>query len=39
MTDISITWKKISRGLQRAKNYSNDGLATIEEIRKIVGIS
>jgi hypothetical protein len=36
MTDLSITWKKISRGLPRAKNYSNDRIPTIEEIRKLL---
>ena len=36
MADIPITWKKISRGLPRAKNYSDDRIPTIEEIRKLL---
>src|SRR4051812_3010651 len=36
MADLSIAWKKISRGLPRAKNYSDDRIPTIEEIRKLL---
>jgi integrase len=36
MADLSITWKKISRGLPRAKNYSDDRIPTIEEIRRLL---
>ncbi len=36
MADFQITWKKISRGLPRAKNYSNDRIPTMEEIRKLL---
>ena len=36
MADLSIAWKKISRGLPRAKNYSDDSIPTIEEIRKLL---
>jgi hypothetical protein len=36
MYDISINWKKITRGLSRGKRYANDRIPTLEEIRKIV---
>jgi hypothetical protein len=38
MNDLTtINWKKISRGLPRAKNYSSsDRAPTLEEIRKLV---
>ncbi len=36
IADIQITWKKISRGLPRARNYSDDRIPTIEEIRKLL---
>ena len=36
MADFQIAWKKISRGLPRAKNYSDDRIPTIEEIRKLL---
>jgi integrase len=36
MSDISIPWKKITRGLPRARETSNDGAPTTEEIRKLV---
>jgi hypothetical protein len=36
IADFSITWKKISRGLPRAKNYADDRIPTIEEIRKLL---
>jgi integrase len=36
MADISITWKKITRGLPRAKSYADDRIPTIEEIRKLL---
>jgi hypothetical protein len=36
MSDISINWKKITRGLSRGKRYANDRIPTLEEIRKIV---
>jgi hypothetical protein len=35
MSDIPITWKKISRGLPRIRRYADDRSPTIEEIRKI----
>jgi integrase len=37
MADISGTWKKITRGLPRAKSYADDRIPTIEEIRKLLG--
>lgn len=36
MNDISLNWKKISRGLPKAKNSSNDRAPTMEELRKLV---
>jgi integrase len=35
MTDISIPWKKITRGLPRGRRYANDRILTLEEIRKL----
>ena len=34
--DIRTTWKKISRGLPRARNYSDDRIPTMEEIRTLL---
>jgi hypothetical protein len=36
MNDISVNWKKISRGLPKAKKSSNDRAPTMEELRKLV---
>ena len=36
MNDVSLNWKKISRGLPKAKNSSNDRAPTMEELRKLV---
>jgi hypothetical protein len=36
MNDLTLNWNRISRGLPRAKNASNDRAPTIEEIRKLV---
>ena len=36
MSDISINWKKITRGVSRGKRYASDRIPTLEEIRKIV---
>ena len=36
MNDLTISWKRISKGLPKAKNAANDRAPTIEEIRKPV---
>jgi hypothetical protein len=36
MNEVSFNWKKISRGLPRAKKSSNDRAPTLEELRKLV---
>jgi hypothetical protein len=36
MNDISLNWKKISRGLPKAKKSSNDRAPTMEELKKLV---
>src|SRR4028118_486685 len=36
MADLQILWKKITRGLPKAKNYSDDRIPTIEEITKLL---
>jgi hypothetical protein len=36
MNDLTLNWKKISKGLPKAKNSSNDRAPTVEEIRKLV---
>jgi hypothetical protein len=36
MNDLTLNWKRISKGLPRTKNSSNDRAPTIEEIRKLV---
>jgi galactitol-specific phosphotransferase system IIB component len=35
MTDIPISWKKISRGIPRVRKFADDRAPTIEEILKI----
>ena len=35
MTDISIPWKKITRGIPRGRRYAEDRAPTIEEIKRI----
>ena len=35
MTDIDISWKKITRGLPKTKRYADDRAPTLEEIQKI----
>jgi integrase len=36
MADIPIAWNKITRGLPRGKNYADDRIPTIDEIRKLL---
>src|SRR5215212_8325303 len=36
MSDLTLNWKRISKGLPKAKNSSNDRAPTVEEIRKLV---
>jgi integrase len=36
MADISMNWKKISRGLPKGKNYADDRIPSDEEIQKIL---
>ncbi len=36
MADIPITWKKITRGLPRGRDYADDRVPTIDEIRKLL---
>jgi hypothetical protein len=33
MNDLTLNWKRISKGLPKAKNSSNDRSPTVEEIR------
>ena len=35
MSDIQITWKKITRGLPKVRRYAEDRAPTLEEIQKI----
>jgi hypothetical protein len=35
MSDIPITWKKITRGLPKMRRHADDRAPTIEEIQKI----
>lgn len=35
MSDIPVSWKKISRGLPKTRRYADDRAPTIEEIQKI----
>lgn len=36
MNEILLPWKRITRGLPKARRYANDRVPTIEEIRRIV---
>ena len=36
VTDVTIPWKKISRGLPKGKRYADDRSPSMEEIRKII---
>jgi hypothetical protein len=35
ISDIPVSWKKISRGLPKTRRYADDRAPTIEEIQKI----
>jgi integrase len=36
MADITIAWKKITRGLPRGKKYADDRFPTLEELKQLV---
>jgi hypothetical protein len=36
MNDLELSWKKIARGLPKAKKASNDRAPTTEELRKLI---
>jgi hypothetical protein len=36
MNDILLPWKRITRGLPRARRYADDRAPTLEEVQKIV---
>jgi len=36
MADIPIAWKKITRGLPRERQYADDRIPTMEELRKLL---
>lgn len=36
MNEISIPWKRVTKGLPKARNYADDRAPTIEEVRKII---
>jgi hypothetical protein len=36
MNDLELNWKRIRRGLPKAKSSANDRAPSIEEIRKLV---
>jgi hypothetical protein len=36
MSDISINWKKLTRGLSRGRRYANDRAPSLKEIKKII---
>jgi hypothetical protein len=35
MSDIPVSWKKITRGLPKVRSFANDRAPTIEEIKKM----
>ena len=36
MADISISWKKITRGLPRGKKFADDRIPTLPELKKLI---
>jgi hypothetical protein len=36
MADIPIPWKKLTQGLPRARNYADDRIPSLEEIKKLM---
>ncbi len=36
MNDLLVPWKKLTRGLPKAKNYADDRVARLDEIQKII---
>ena len=36
MSDIPVSWKKITRGLPKVRSFANDRAPTVEEIKKII---
>src|SRR5215207_3311852 len=36
MADLPVPWKKLTRGLPRAKNYADDRIPSLEEIRRLL---
>jgi hypothetical protein len=35
MSDVSVSWKKINRGLPKIRRFADDRALTIEEIQKM----
>jgi integrase len=36
MSDVPVSWKKITRGLPKVRSFANDRAPTVEEIRKMI---
>jgi hypothetical protein len=36
MNDIAVAWKKITRGLPKARRFADDRAPTLDEIRKVI---
>jgi hypothetical protein len=36
MNDLSVPWKKLTRGLPKAKNYADDRVPRLDEIQRIL---
>jgi len=37
MNDVELSWKKIARGLPKARKHAIDRAPTVQEIQKLVG--